>query len=245
MCVCSPQTKNNRGSGRVHFHAKKKSGENETCLLFHSNKKGGEERNTSEVDATAPKSATAAHVFCTPLSSSCLFAVSPTSWYAVGFDRDIVAGPKPFGVSIFDEPLVLFRDNSGAIQCVSDVCPHRAAKLSEGQVRLRGWRTRAARSLRSQERYRPPSWAAKWAMVGSLIQSIEPVVIGLFHNVGAIQPLSACVQHSAWCPDLVAFGPRVTSHSEIITVRYKFIQVHLLTENIFFTQYSCSGHGGG
>lgn len=55
-------------------------------------------------------------------------------WYAVGYDKDIVDGPKPFGVSIFDEPLVLYRDSSGALQCVSDLCPHRAAKLSEGMV---------------------------------------------------------------------------------------------------------------
>ena len=47
---------------------------------------------------------------------------------------DIAEGPKPFGVSIFDEPLMLFRDTSGALQCVSDFCPHRASKLSEGQV---------------------------------------------------------------------------------------------------------------
>lgn len=57
------------------------------------------------------------------------------SWYAVGYDRDIVEGPKPFAVSIFDEPLMLYRDTSGALQCVGDYCPHRAAKLSEGQVK--------------------------------------------------------------------------------------------------------------
>lgn len=53
----------------------------------------------------------------------------------MGYDKDITKGPKPFGMSIFDEPLVLFRDNSNALQCVSDLCPHRASKLSEGQVR--------------------------------------------------------------------------------------------------------------
>lgn len=56
------------------------------------------------------------------------------SWYAVAYDSDIVEGPKLFGVSIFDEPLVLYRDKSGALQCVSDFCPHRASKLSEGQA---------------------------------------------------------------------------------------------------------------
>lgn len=84
-------------------------------------------------------------VFCVSLSLSILLFL--VSWYAVGYDRDIVAGPKPVAASIFDEPLVLFRDNSGALQCVSDFCPHRASKLSEGQVgggwrrRSTGWRT--------------------------------------------------------------------------------------------------------
>ncbi|CAM9295529.1 unnamed protein product, partial [Hapterophycus canaliculatus] len=59
-------------------------------------------------------------------------------WYAVGFDKDIVEGPKPYAVSIFDEPMVLYRDSSGALQCVGDFCPHRAAKLSEGQVTEEG-----------------------------------------------------------------------------------------------------------
>lgn len=64
----------------------------------------------------------------------------------MGYDKDIVAGPKPFAVSIFDEPLVLFRDSSGALQCVSDFCPHRASKLSEGQVTGRGRGQRKDRS---------------------------------------------------------------------------------------------------
>lgn len=66
-----------------------------------------------------------------------LDAVCHLRWYAVGYDKDIVKGPKPFGVSIFDEPLVLYRDSSGALQCVSDFCPHRASKLSEGAVSRR------------------------------------------------------------------------------------------------------------
>ena len=56
------------------------------------------------------------------------------SWYAVAYERDIPVGEKPFGVTIFDEPLVLYRDGDGILQCVSDFCPHRASKLSEGMV---------------------------------------------------------------------------------------------------------------
>lgn len=55
-------------------------------------------------------------------------------WYAVAFNNDIGKDPKPYGISVFDEPLVLYRDAGGALQCVSDLCPHRAAKLSEGMV---------------------------------------------------------------------------------------------------------------
>lgn len=57
-------------------------------------------------------------------------------WYAVCFEENApVAGArKPMSVSVFDEPLVLFRDQSGGLRCLEDRCAHRSAKLSEGQV---------------------------------------------------------------------------------------------------------------
>jgi phenylpropionate dioxygenase-like ring-hydroxylating dioxygenase large terminal subunit len=57
-------------------------------------------------------------------------------WYPVGYERDFEGGKKarPYAVSIFDEPLVLFRDSENNLNCVQDLCTHRAAKLSQGIV---------------------------------------------------------------------------------------------------------------
>ncbi len=54
-------------------------------------------------------------------------------WYPVTFIQDF-ENNHPYRFSLFDEPLVLFRDQTGKIGCVSDRCSHRAAKLSEGQL---------------------------------------------------------------------------------------------------------------
>lgn len=59
-------------------------------------------------------------------------------WYPVSYSVDIEDGPRPHGVSVFDEPLVLWRDSTGSIQAARDVCPHRASKLSDGQVTNEG-----------------------------------------------------------------------------------------------------------
>ena len=38
--------------------------------------------------------------------------------------------------SVFGEPLVLWRsEDDGTVHCADDVCPHRAAALSEGRLR--------------------------------------------------------------------------------------------------------------
>lgn len=41
---------------------------------------------------------------------------------------------EPTPISIFDLEMVLFRDSGGHVKCLRDLCPHRAAKLSSGQV---------------------------------------------------------------------------------------------------------------
>jgi phenylpropionate dioxygenase-like ring-hydroxylating dioxygenase large terminal subunit len=56
-----------------------------------------------------------------------------TCWYPISFTADLPAD-APYGFSIYGEPLVLFRDGSGTLVCVLDRCPHRLAKLSDGQV---------------------------------------------------------------------------------------------------------------
>lgn len=56
-----------------------------------------------------------------------------TCWYPITFAVDLPAD-RPYGFSIFGEPLVIFRDQDGELICLVDRCPHRLAKLSDGQV---------------------------------------------------------------------------------------------------------------
>jgi phenylpropionate dioxygenase-like ring-hydroxylating dioxygenase large terminal subunit len=54
-------------------------------------------------------------------------------WYPVSFRQDLPEG-KPFGFRIYDLALVLFEDEQGQLSCLKDRCPHRAARLSDGQI---------------------------------------------------------------------------------------------------------------
>ena len=56
-----------------------------------------------------------------------------TCWYPVVFAVDLPPH-APYGFSIFGEPFVLFQDDTGALGCLLDRCPHRLARLSDGQV---------------------------------------------------------------------------------------------------------------
>jgi phenylpropionate dioxygenase-like ring-hydroxylating dioxygenase large terminal subunit len=56
-------------------------------------------------------------------------------WYPVAFSHEIFCGSgRPFGFSLLNEPMCLYRRNDGQIICVLDVCPHRSAPLSLGQI---------------------------------------------------------------------------------------------------------------
>jgi phenylpropionate dioxygenase-like ring-hydroxylating dioxygenase large terminal subunit len=54
-------------------------------------------------------------------------------WYPIAFLQDL-AKNRPYSFSLYDEPFVLFRDQEGQLVCLIDRCPHRAAKLSDGQI---------------------------------------------------------------------------------------------------------------
>jgi phenylpropionate dioxygenase-like ring-hydroxylating dioxygenase large terminal subunit len=54
-------------------------------------------------------------------------------WYPIVFCQDLPKG-IPHSFSFYDEPLVLFRNEEGQLTCLIDRCPHRAAKLSDGQI---------------------------------------------------------------------------------------------------------------
>ena len=60
-------------------------------------------------------------------------------WYPVAFSHEITCGSgRPFGFYLLNEPLCLYRRNDGQIICVLDLCPHRSAPLSLGQVTKEG-----------------------------------------------------------------------------------------------------------
>ena len=55
------------------------------------------------------------------------------SWYPVCFLQDLPTN-RPYSFSLYDEPFVLFKNADGVFVCLTDRCPHRAAKLSDGQI---------------------------------------------------------------------------------------------------------------
>jgi phenylpropionate dioxygenase-like ring-hydroxylating dioxygenase large terminal subunit len=56
-------------------------------------------------------------------------------WYPISFSKDLVVGDNPVGLHILGDPIVLYRDPvSLSAVCLADICPHRSAPLSIGQV---------------------------------------------------------------------------------------------------------------
>ncbi|BAY24495.1 Rieske [2Fe-2S] domain-containing protein [Calothrix sp. NIES-2100] len=54
-------------------------------------------------------------------------------WYPVCFQQDLPKN-RSYSFSLYDEPFVLFTNQEGQLICLTDRCPHRAAKLSDGQI---------------------------------------------------------------------------------------------------------------
>ncbi|KAL8521774.1 hypothetical protein ACS0TY_012068 [Phlomoides rotata] len=54
-------------------------------------------------------------------------------WYPLYLTQN-VPDDAPLGLTVFDKQVVLFKDGKGELHCYEDRCPHRLAKLSEGQV---------------------------------------------------------------------------------------------------------------
>ncbi|XP_047323962.1 protein TIC 55, chloroplastic-like [Impatiens glandulifera] len=54
-------------------------------------------------------------------------------WYPLYLTANI-PDDAPLGLTVYDVNLVLFRDGNGQLRCYEDRCPHRLAKLSEGQL---------------------------------------------------------------------------------------------------------------
>ena len=58
----------------------------------------------------------------------------PNQWYAILESKEVKPG-RPIGVTRFGEQLVLWRDSTGAVACLRDLCPHRGVALSIGVPR--------------------------------------------------------------------------------------------------------------
>ncbi len=58
--------------------------------------------------------------------------INPNYWYVVA--RSCEVKTQPFGVKLWNQSIVLFRDNDGKIQALEDRCPHRHVKLSHGKM---------------------------------------------------------------------------------------------------------------
>ncbi|XP_043709787.1 protein TIC 55, chloroplastic isoform X2 [Telopea speciosissima] len=54
-------------------------------------------------------------------------------WYPLYLSND-VPDDSPLGLTVFHIQIVLYRDGNGVLHCYEDRCPHRLAKLSEGQL---------------------------------------------------------------------------------------------------------------
>lgn len=54
-------------------------------------------------------------------------------WYPLYLTEN-VPDDAPLGFTVFHKQLVLYRDGDGELRCYQDRCPHRLAKLSEGQL---------------------------------------------------------------------------------------------------------------
>lgn len=59
-------------------------------------------------------------------------AVNLDHWYAAAPIQDL--GECPLGVTIWEQPVVLFRDAGGKVHALEDRCPHRLVRLSHGRV---------------------------------------------------------------------------------------------------------------
>ncbi len=58
--------------------------------------------------------------------------INPNHWYVVASSAEVK--DKPVSVTLWHQPIVLYRNEKGEIQALEDRCPHRQVKLSDGKV---------------------------------------------------------------------------------------------------------------
>ena len=59
-------------------------------------------------------------------------SINPNHWYVVASAQEVE--DKPLGITLWQQDIVLYRDQTGTIQALENRCPHRQVKLSHGQV---------------------------------------------------------------------------------------------------------------
>ena len=58
--------------------------------------------------------------------------INPNHWYVVAKSSEVQT--QPFAVTLWNHPIVLYRDDRGGVHALEDRCPHRQVKLSHGRV---------------------------------------------------------------------------------------------------------------
>lgn len=58
--------------------------------------------------------------------------INPNHWYVVARSNEVQT--QPLGVTLWNQAIVLYRDDKGAVHALEDRCPHRQVKLSHGCV---------------------------------------------------------------------------------------------------------------
>lgn len=54
-------------------------------------------------------------------------------WYQAGWSEEVLAG-KPLVRTLLGEPILFWRDDTGSVNALQDMCPHRFAPLSMGSI---------------------------------------------------------------------------------------------------------------
>jgi phenylpropionate dioxygenase-like ring-hydroxylating dioxygenase large terminal subunit len=108
-----------------------------SCLVLRQyrrvQKRDATRRRIQNYGPASSKSSSSTSTYpCDPLDHSLY-------WYPVAFSNEINSGSgRPFGFYLLNEPLCLYRTNDGQVVCVLDLCPHRSAPLSLGQITKEG-----------------------------------------------------------------------------------------------------------
>jgi renierapurpurin 18,18'-hydroxylase len=60
-------------------------------------------------------------------------AINPNHWYVVARSTEVKT--QPLSLTLWNQPIVLYRNDKGAVHALEDRCPHRQVKLSHGCVK--------------------------------------------------------------------------------------------------------------